>query len=129
MAFVLAKLVAVVSYDYFYELGYLIYIALGVAGIVVFVAGLRFSAKKSDEANNKVSSEEEKLVNRNKELETENRIFRVKQGKLKKEVSVYDDLFPLRYRKSEYMDKICNMFKNGKAADFEEAVILLKRSK
>lgn len=105
------------------------YLVTGFAALVVGGYGWFKAGKKSDEANNKVSAVEEERFNRIKELNNTNKSLKPKVFKLKKEVSAYDELFPLRYRKSEYMKKICDMFRNGEAADFSEAVNLLKKNK
>lgn len=129
---------AVVTVNVLYIIGYFLslaarsstilaifsFIAL-IALVVILIVGGKVATTKRDALNYRVDSDVQMQRKKYRDLQTKTdslqNVYSVKKSKLDK----YNDLVPLQFRNSRYMDRVKALLMTGKAEEFSEAVALL----
>ena len=93
-------------------------------GLLIF-GGIR-AGRKRDMRNEEIAEEEDMIRKRHRDLETRTAELITKLNNKKRGVSEYQNLVPIRFRTKHYMERVLILIQTDRAADFYEALGMLK---
>ena len=131
---------SVVSINALYLLGYILTLASQAAGflytfsiiglitaVVLLIVGGKTATSKRDSLNCQVENEMQYKRKKHKELQEKTTSLQNRYSVKKTQLEKYNDLVPLQFRTSRYMERVKALIMTGKAENFIEAIAYLPK--